>query len=195
MQNDCFMSSSSLVIFLANIFSLFQSDDKTGTINFASADILKRNPTLCDPNLSPNSSHERAMLRLVKVASMLGEDWYLLAEALKIEASVVGIFCEQQDANERGIAMLRHWAEKEGADASGFTLTRALQMIGREDIVRDVMGSSFKLPSEQSMEEVEAYVNRFQGHKHDPLGKIILFTVLQEEVNFGNLKNYIKIRK
>ncbi len=151
---------------------MFQNDDRTGTINFASTDVLKRNPTLCDPNLSPNSSHERAMLRLVKVANLLGEDWHSLAEALKIEASVVGIFCEQQDPNQRGIAMLRHWAEKEGADASGFILSRALQMIGRDDIVRDAMGPSFKF-SVHAMEDVEAYVNRFQTSKFDPLGRFL----------------------
>ncbi|XP_063716671.1 ankyrin-3-like isoform X3 [Symsagittifera roscoffensis] len=148
-----------------------KSEDKAGTINFASTDILKKNPTLCDPNLSPNSSHERAMLRLVKVASLLGEDWHMLAETLKIEANVVGIFCEQQDASQRGIAMLRHWAEKEGQDASGFALTRALQMIGREDIVKEAMGPSFKLPSDRNMEEIEAYVGRFQTAKFDPMGK------------------------
>ncbi|XP_075245681.1 uncharacterized protein LOC142339499 isoform X4 [Convolutriloba macropyga] len=162
-----------------------QSDDKTGTINFASTDILRKNPTLCDPNLSPNSSHERAMLRLVKVASMLGEDWHLLAETLKIEANVVGIFCEQQDPSQRGIAMLRHWAEKEGQDASGFALTRALQMIGREDIVREAMGPSFKLPSDKTMEEIEAYVDRFQTSKFDPMDKPL--DSLKVESTSGNI--------
>jgi ankyrin len=141
-----------------------QTTNTSSNVNFASTDIRRKNPALCDPNLSPNSSHERAMLRLAKVASLLGDDWHSLADELKIDPTAVGIFCEQQRSQEeRGLAMLRHWAEREGGEASGFVLSRALQQIGREDINKESMGPSFKLPDQKELDDVEFYVNRFSS--------------------------------
>jgi len=37
--------------------------------------------------------------------------------------------------------------------------------------VREAMGPSFKLPSDHTMQEIEAYVNRFDTSRFDPLDK------------------------
>ncbi|XP_075263833.1 uncharacterized protein LOC142355590 isoform X3 [Convolutriloba macropyga] len=121
-------------------------------VNFASAGERRRDPTgrLCEPNLSPDSSAERALLRLTVVADNIGGDWQRLGLELGVDPNNINIIDLQvgsgsaQGINSNGgestadsqkaYRMLHHWAEFQGVNATGAALEKALNALGRGEI-------------------------------------------------------------
>ncbi|XP_063715203.1 ankyrin-3-like isoform X5 [Symsagittifera roscoffensis] len=140
---------------LPNIYASAGLDNGSGAgkdinhlVNFASAGERRRDPTgrLCEPNLSPDSSAERALLRLTVVADSIGSDWQKLGMGLGIDPNNLNIIDlqvgngsqssdgENTADSQKAYRMLHHWAEYQGVNATGAALEKALNNIGRGEI-------------------------------------------------------------
>ena len=109
-------------------------------INFASAGERRRDRSgrLCEPHLSPDSSAERALLRLTVVAEHIGKDWQKLGLELGLDKNNINIIDLQVGSGtpmangsstgaakknsadaQKAYRMLHHWAEVQGVNATG----------------------------------------------------------------------------
>ncbi|XP_048261568.1 ankyrin-3 isoform X24 [Bombus terrestris] len=100
-------------------------------------ELSKNYSFLRDGGISRPDAIHRATIRLTDIANLLDKDWEKLAEELNIPPNEVSTI-KQEYANkpaQQAAAMLKVW-QSNGNKATGNTLEKALNKIGREDIVR-----------------------------------------------------------
>ncbi|KAF3427023.1 hypothetical protein E2986_13543 [Frieseomelitta varia] len=100
-------------------------------------ELSKNYSFLRDGGISRPDAIHRATIRLTDIANLLDKDWEKLAEELNIPPNEVSTI-KQEYANkpaQQAAAMLKVW-QNNGNKATGNTLEKALNKIGREDIVK-----------------------------------------------------------
>jgi len=86
--------------------------------------------------LPTDESVSKAKLRLTDIADALQSDWVPLARQLGLsQQEIVGIQRDYHYVGEQALVVLHRWIEKNEAAATGNELERALEKIGRNDIV------------------------------------------------------------
>ncbi|XP_046140908.1 ankyrin-3-like isoform X13 [Osmia bicornis bicornis] len=100
-------------------------------------ELSKNYSFLRDGGISRPDAIHRATIRLTDIANLLDKDWEKLAEELNIPPNEVSTI-KQEYSNkpaQQAAAMLKIW-QSNGNKATGNTLEKALNKIGREDIVK-----------------------------------------------------------
>ncbi|XP_076752691.1 uncharacterized protein LOC143424501 isoform X1 [Xylocopa sonorina] len=100
-------------------------------------ELSKNYSFLRDGGISRPDAIHRATIRLTDIANLLDKDWEKLAEELNVPPNEVSTI-KQEYANkpaQQAAAMLKVW-QGNGNKATGNTLEKALNKIGREDIVK-----------------------------------------------------------
>lgn len=84
---------------------------------------------------------QKAELRLKDIAELIGEDWKLVARRLGVIPEEVEEIVGSDSAipNAEALAMLQQWVQKNGSNANGNSLERALRDLGRDDIIASCM--------------------------------------------------------
>lgn len=84
---------------------------------------------------------QKAELRLKDIAELLGKDWKPVAVHLGIIPEEVEEIVGSDNAtpNAEALAMLQQWVQKNGSNANGNSLERALRSLGRDDIIASCM--------------------------------------------------------
>lgn len=92
--------------------------------------------------MGPGEIH-RADLKISDVANLLGDDWVPLARHLGITEPDVSIIEAEypQSPHQQATVMLRLWMQQAGERATGNALEKALNSIGRDDIVSKCIGN------------------------------------------------------
>ncbi|ODM94834.1 Ankyrin-3 [Orchesella cincta] len=92
--------------------------------------------------VGPGEIH-RADLKISDVANLLGDDWIPLARHLGITEPDVSIIEAEypQSPHQQATVMLRLWMQQAGDRATGNALEKALNSIGRDDIVAKCIGN------------------------------------------------------
>lgn len=92
--------------------------------------------------VGPGEIH-RADLKISDVANLLGDDWVPLARHLGITEPDVSIIEAEypQSPHQQATVMLRLWMQQAGDRATGNALEKALNSIGRDDIVAKCIGN------------------------------------------------------
>ncbi|XP_011500173.1 PREDICTED: ankyrin-3-like [Ceratosolen solmsi marchali] len=90
-----------------------------------------------DGELSRPEAIHRATIRLTDIANLLEEDWEKLAQELNISSNEISQIKEEypDKTAQQATAMFKVW-QSNGNKATGNTLEKALNKIGREDIVK-----------------------------------------------------------
>ncbi|XP_048513287.1 ankyrin-3-like isoform X21 [Athalia rosae] len=107
---------------------------------FSELDLLelsKNYSFLRDGGISRPDTIHRATIRLTDISNLLGPDWEKLAEELNIPPNDVDIIKQEYPGKpaQQASAMFKLWQDN-GNKATGNTLEKALNKIGREDIVK-----------------------------------------------------------
>ncbi|XP_067209228.1 ankyrin-3 isoform X13 [Linepithema humile] len=99
-------------------------------------ELSKNYSFLRDGGISRPDAIHRATIRLTDIANLLDKDWELLAEELNIPPNDVALIKEEYPDKpaQQAAAMFKLW-QNNGNKATGNTLEKALNKIGREDIV------------------------------------------------------------
>ncbi|XP_006619672.1 ankyrin-3-like isoform X1 [Apis dorsata] len=100
-------------------------------------ELSKNYSFLRDGGISRPDAIHRATIRLTDIANLLDKDWEKLAEELNVPPNEVSTI-KQEYANkpaQQAAAMLKVW-QSNGNKATGNTLEKALNKIGRDDIVK-----------------------------------------------------------
>ncbi|CAG7718331.1 unnamed protein product [Allacma fusca] len=92
--------------------------------------------------VGPGEIH-KADLKISDVANLLGNDWVPLARYLGIADPDVAIIEAEypQSPHQQATVMLRLWMQQAGDRATGNSLEKALNSIGRDDIVSKCIGN------------------------------------------------------
>ncbi|XP_054002809.1 ankyrin-3-like isoform X13 [Hylaeus anthracinus] len=100
-------------------------------------ELSKNYSFLRDGGISRPDAIHRATIRLTDIANLLDTDWEKLAEELNIPSNEVTSIKEEYSNKpaQQAAAMLKIW-QNNGNKATGNTLEKALNKIGREDIVK-----------------------------------------------------------
>ncbi|XP_047358363.1 ankyrin-3-like isoform X23 [Vespa velutina] len=99
-------------------------------------ELSKNYSFLRDGGISRPDAIHRATIRLRDIANLLGKDWEKLAEELNIASNDVSLIKQEYPDKpaQQAAAMFKVW-QSNGNKATGNTLEKALNKIGREDIV------------------------------------------------------------
>nr|XP_050866517.1 ankyrin-2-like isoform X19 [Vespula vulgaris] len=99
-------------------------------------ELSKNYSFLRDGGISRPDAIHRATIRLRDIANLLGKDWEQLAEELNIAPNDVSLIKQEYPDKpaQQAAAMFKLW-QSNGNKATGNTLEKALNKIGREDIV------------------------------------------------------------
>ncbi|KAL0125581.1 hypothetical protein PUN28_004590 [Cardiocondyla obscurior] len=99
-------------------------------------ELSKNYSFLRDGGISRPDAIHRATIRLTDIANLLDKDWESLAEELNIPPNDVALIKEEYPDKpaQQAAAMFKIW-QNSGNKATGNTLEKALNKIGREDIV------------------------------------------------------------
>ncbi|KAK2586999.1 hypothetical protein KPH14_010970 [Odynerus spinipes] len=99
-------------------------------------ELSKNYSFLRDGGISRPDAIHRATIRLRDISNLLGKDWEQLAEELNIAPNDVSLIKQEYPDKpaQQAAAMFKLW-QSNGNKATGNTLEKALQKIGREDIV------------------------------------------------------------
>ncbi|XP_078037593.1 uncharacterized protein LOC144470402 isoform X2 [Augochlora pura] len=100
-------------------------------------ELSKNYSFLRDGGISRPDTIHRATIRLTDIANLLGSDWEKLAEELNIPPNEVSSIKEEYSNKpaQQAAAMLKIW-QKDGNKVTGNSIEKALNKIGREDIVK-----------------------------------------------------------
>ncbi|XP_015589451.1 ankyrin-3 isoform X7 [Cephus cinctus] len=100
-------------------------------------ELSKNYSFLRDGGLSRPDAIHRATIRLTDIANLLDTDWVKLAEELNIPPNDVDAIKKEHPGKpaQQAAAMFKLWQDN-GNKATGNTLEKALNKIGREDIVK-----------------------------------------------------------
>ncbi|XP_076226618.1 uncharacterized protein LOC116427791 isoform X20 [Nomia melanderi] len=100
-------------------------------------ELSKNYSFLRDGGISRPDTIHRATIRLTDIANLLGSDWEKLAEELNIPPNEVSSIKEEYSNKpaRQAAAMLKIW-QKDANKATGNSIEKALNKIGREDIVK-----------------------------------------------------------
>ncbi|XP_059488563.1 ankyrin-2 isoform X4 [Neocloeon triangulifer] len=111
--------------------------------NFAphEADLIEKKFTLTRETFTHSESIHRADLRLSDICNLLGRDWVPLANELGVQQSEISLIQAEypESVPQQGMVMLRLWMQNNSNRATGNTLEKALNKIGRQDIVQQCM--------------------------------------------------------
>ncbi|XP_036146496.1 ankyrin-3 isoform X15 [Monomorium pharaonis] len=99
-------------------------------------ELSKNYSFLRDGGISRPDAIHRATIRLTDIANLLDKDWEPLAEELNISPNDVALIKQEYSDKpaQQAAAMFKIW-QNSGNKATGNTLEKALNKIGREDIV------------------------------------------------------------
>ncbi|XP_065348833.1 ankyrin-2 isoform X5 [Cloeon dipterum] len=102
------------------------------------ADLIEKKFALNRETFTHSESIHRADLRLSDICNLLGRDWVPLAEELGVQQSEISLIQAEypESVPQQGMVMLRLWMQKNSNRATGNTLEKALNKIGRQDIVQ-----------------------------------------------------------
>lgn len=112
---------------------------------YESVPLEKKYGFVQETGLGPQEMIHRGDLHLSDTARELGADWSALARQLNIpnqEIQQIKDEIPSNDNNQQALTMLRIWIQRMGPAATGNALEKALQNIGREDIVRKCMSNT-----------------------------------------------------
>ncbi|XP_076296315.1 uncharacterized protein LOC143216793 isoform X5 [Lasioglossum baleicum] len=100
-------------------------------------ELSKNYSFLRDGGISRPDTIHRATIRITDIANLLGSDWEKLAEELNIPPNEVSSIKEEYSNKpaQQAAAMLKIW-QKDGNKVTGNSIDKALNKIGREDIVK-----------------------------------------------------------
>ena len=132
--------------------------------------------------LAEDDQISKAELRLTDIADALQGDWVVLGRQLEItDDEIAKIQSEYNYVGEQSLVMLHLWVQKNGENATGNSLERALRKIGREDVIRKCM---------YNIEEVTDEVERAVAKVHiDQPGKFLV--ILDLFISIPNIPSHL----
>ncbi|KAH8272484.1 hypothetical protein KR044_009475, partial [Drosophila immigrans] len=108
-----------------------------------------------------------ADIKLSDISNLIGNDWPQLAKHLGVpqdDIDLIGTEYADKDTEQQCLVMLRFWMSQNGSTATGNLMSKALNQIGRDDIVEQCM---FNLhPVTDQLERGLATV-RMQSPQHE----------------------------
>lgn len=113
-------------------------------VEYMSVPLEKKYGFVQETGLRPQEMIHRGDLHLSDTARELGADWSALARQLNIPTQEIQQIKDEilNDNSQQALTMLRIWIQRMGPAATGNALEKALQNIGREDIVQKCMSNT-----------------------------------------------------
>ena|SRR6218665_2455873 len=111
---------------------------------------------------------QKAELRLKDIAELIGDDWRLVASRLGITPEEVEEMVGSDGAipNAEALAMLQQWVQKNGSEANGNSLERALRDLGRDDIIASCMCNVADVTDSKEKAAARSYLD--SGRAREP---------------------------
>ena len=112
----------------------------------------------------------KAELRLTDIAEAVQADWVQLAAQLGVGPAEVDDIRADFDADvERALVMLHLWVQSSGRRATGNDLERALNVIGRADVIRRCMYNVKEVTDVSEKSAAKGYLDKSTS-RHITLG-------------------------